>query len=103
MQSELLEVLVIRLAVIDVSRLGGLVSIDTTTTTTTATTITTTRELTERFRKLKGLYNLKKNIQCAFTQLYKSMVYKRTKHTKINKQTFCVLFQKISELSVFTA
>ena len=88
MQSELLEVLVIRLAVIDVSRLGGLVIIDTTTTTTTATT----RELTERFRKLKGLYNLKKNTQCAFTQLYKSMVYKRTKHTKINKQTFCVVF-----------
>ena len=99
MQSELLEVLVIRLAVIDVSRLGGLVIADTTTTTaTTATTITTTRELTERFRKLKGLYNLKKNIQCAFTQLYKSMVYKRTKHTKINKQTFCVvvLFRRLA-------
>jgi len=71
MQSELLEVLVIRLAVIDVSWLGGLVIIDTTTTTaTTATTITTTRELTERFRKLKGLYNLKKSIQCAFTHNY---------------------------------
>ena len=80
MQLELLEVLVIRLAVIDVSWLGGLVIIDTTTTTTTTTT---TRELIERFRKLKGLYNLKKNIQCAYTHNYTNQWYTSVQNIRI--------------------
>ena len=43
-------------------------------------------ELIERFRKLKVLYNLKKNMQMRnYPQLYKSVVYKHTKNTKINK------------------
>ena len=44
------------------------------------------RELTECFRKLQAPYNLKKNIQCTNTPNdTKSMVYKHTKHTEINK------------------
>ena len=41
------------------------------------------RELIEHFWKLKALYKLKKNIQCADTHNYTNQLY--TKHTKINK------------------
>ena len=44
------------------------------------------RELIERFQNLKALYNLKeKHAVHKYQWLYKSVVYKRTKHTKINK------------------
>ena len=47
------------------------------------------RELTERFRNLKALYNLKKkHTMHKYPQLYKSIVYKRTKHKKINKHLY---------------
>ena len=41
-------------------------------------------ELIKRFRKLKVLYNFKKNMQMRnYLQLNKSMVYKHTENTKI--------------------
>ena len=42
------------------------------------------RELIERFRKLKALNNLKKNIHCANTHNYTNQWY-TNEHTKINK------------------
>ena len=43
------------------------------------------RQLIERFQKLKALYNLKKNIQCANANSYTNQwkTCKHTKHTKI--------------------